>query len=271
MSDKIKQASLLLSLQLLAFWPVWYWYTLRLRDSTDELWGIVALISAIFAFFFSNPKLREIRWGLSSFFILVYAALFHTVPPLVRAIFAMTAIILFLRSFQPEKSVLFQIWGLLLLSLPVIPTMQFYLGYPLRVIVGSAASGLLQISGFPVFREGVCLNWNNNLIWIDAPCSGVKMMWAGFFLTFILANFYKLNIKKTTGMMFLSFAVILIGNILRTSALFFVEGELFSFPSWFHVWTGIVAFTFIGMSITILTHVIKSTGGNICGRQNLTS
>jgi len=271
MSGKLKQASHLLLLQLLAFWPVWNWYGLRLRDSTDELWGLVALLSAIVIFFLSNPKIKEIRWGLSAFFILIYATLFHFVPPLVRAIFAMTAITLFLRSFQSEKPVLFQIWGLLLLSLPIIPTMQFYLGYPLRIIVGSISSMLLQLSGFPVFRDGVCLNWNNNLIWIDAPCSGIKMLWAGFFLTFLLSYFYKLSIKKTIEMMFISFAVILFGNILRSTALFFVEGGIFSFPSWFHVGTGIVAFTFIGISITVLTHFIKSRGGIVCERKEFTS
>jgi hypothetical protein len=67
---------------------------------------------------------------------------------------------------------------------------------PLRVIVGVATAFLLQMQGLDVWREGVCLHFGEKLIWIDAPCSGIKMLWFGFFLASFLFVFIASQTSK---------------------------------------------------------------------------
>ena len=46
MEAVLKRPALLAAAQLLAFWPVWRWYTLRLGTAGDEKWGLLALFAA---------------------------------------------------------------------------------------------------------------------------------------------------------------------------------------------------------------------------------
>ncbi|WP_034923523.1 archaeosortase/exosortase family protein, partial [Candidatus Accumulibacter vicinus] len=61
-------------------------------------------------------------------------------------------------------------------------SLQFYGGYPLRVLAGSLAVALLQLNGLAVERAGAVLLWDGRQIAIDAPCSGLRMLWAGAYL-----------------------------------------------------------------------------------------
>ena len=72
--------------------------------------------------------------------------------------------------------------GLGLLGLPMASSLQFYLGYPLRVASGAVALVLLRLGGVAVDREGVYLRAGGELVMIDAPCSGMRMLWAGLLL-----------------------------------------------------------------------------------------
>src|SRR5262249_56914005 len=74
-------------------------------------------------------------------------------------------------------------WGLVALALPVLPSLQFTLGYPMRVVSATLSVGLLQAHGLMVARQGTFLVWRGELIQFDAPCSGVNMLWAGLLLT----------------------------------------------------------------------------------------
>jgi hypothetical protein len=80
-----------------------------------------------------------------------------------------------------ERPVAF--WGLIALALPVLPSLQFTLGYPMRVISATLAVGLLQAQGLMVARQGTFLLWRDEMVQFDAPCSGVSMLWASLLLT----------------------------------------------------------------------------------------
>jgi exosortase/archaeosortase family protein len=113
--------------------------------------------------------------------------------------------------------------GLMSLSLPLIPTLQFYGGYPLRVLVASVAAPLIRLGGFAVIQEGTCLNWDGQLIWIDAPCSGVRMLWTGLYLACTLAYLSRLGFFRTLLVLAFAFPAIILGNIFRAVALFYLE------------------------------------------------
>lgn len=241
----------LLIFQFLAFWPVWKWYILRLIDSPQELFGLIALGTAGGFIWWSKTDLRSAKSHLvlPAVFVLLYAVTYPFLPSLVRAAIAFVAIGCTLSSYRWGISFHSGICGLLLLSLPVIPSLQFYLGYPLRVLTGILAVPFLQLGGFTVVREGTSLNWDGQLILIDAPCSGVRMLWSTLYLTFTLTCFYGFNTGKTCLAVLLSFLGIIAGNALRSAALFYPEAHILALPSWAHEGIGMIVFFFTAIFI----------------------
>jgi exosortase/archaeosortase family protein len=245
----------LILLQLVAFWSVGRWYFLRLSTSNDETWGILALL-VIAALIFKNRRknYNVSNLGFITASILIYAVSFPFLPPLLRAVIAVTSLTFTISGWFFGKKFHFGIWSLFLLCLPSIASMQFFLGFPLRILVGEATAFLLKLNGLVVFREGVCLHFGEQLIWIDAPCSGIKMLWTGFFLTSLLITIYGFNFKKACFAFASAFGIILLGNIFRAVGLFYLEAEIVKMPSFAHEAIGVSAFvlTCIGIVVTIL-------------------
>lgn len=274
----------MLLLQLLAFWAVWRWLALRVWTSAEERWSFLALAAAIF-FAFSWTKAEShgepdaSKRHFSTFDYLpsvcltaLYAASFIiAAPPLARAILAMAALTYALS--RPRFGVYFHfgLFGLLLLSLPSVASLQFYLGYPLRVAVGKATTWLLQMQGLNVWREGVCLHFGEKLIWIDAPCSGVKMLWFGFFLAAFLVCFFRLSNLKSLAVFASAFLIILLGNIFRASALFYIEAEIFAAPEFMHEAVGVFSFAFIALGIVCVAQFWRTVQSNAVKREVFTA
>ncbi|HKQ78478.1 MAG TPA: archaeosortase/exosortase family protein [Blastocatellia bacterium] len=285
---RLIKAEILLAVELLAFWPVWRWYVHRINDQSDEAWGVVALVTAVlFALWhrqesgsgidkivtLSSPQRRRERGGfaegkreergliLPAMLLVCYALSYHFISPLPRAVIAVTAIAATISAIRFGQRLHLGLWGLLLLALPVVASLQFYLGFPMRAVVAELAAPMLQLNGFAVVAEGACLNWNGDLILIDAPCSGVKMLWTGFFLTFTLACYYRLNAKRTALACVGAFSAIIIGNTFRAAALFYVEAGAanLSLPNWTHEGVGVVIFLVTAVAIAWMARKIDRT------------
>ena len=135
------------------------------------------------------------------------------------------------------------------LALPGVASLQFYLGYPMRAIVGDWTAVLLQLNGVMVEREGTVLRWGMDSISIDAPCSGIKLLWVGLYMVFTLACFYQLKLRKTLVLFGAGLFSIIIGNVLRSSALFYTEAGLVPSYAWMHEGIGLIAFSLVGVSL----------------------
>lgn len=261
----MKRILLIVGLQLIAFWDVWRWYVSRAVYSWDQPWGLLAFVAA-FAFLFVSKKplpAAERSLLVPAFLVFVYAATFFFLPPLARAIIAFTALAATLSSLRFGRPFHPGLFGLFYLSLPAIPTLQFFGGYPLRLVVAGLTAPILRIAGFAVVTEGTCLNWGGKLIWIDAPCSGIKMLWVGMFLTFVLLCLYELPAVKTLFLLLLAFVVIILGNVFRAVALFYIEAGVLSMPSWGHDYAGVVAFVLQAAGIISIMFMLRR--GHLCG------
>ena len=250
---------IILALQGVAFWPVWRWYVERITDGSDEPWGIVALATAII-FLMRQRKPDEVKvltLGCASVLVTLYALSFPFLPALVRAILAVLTLSCTLSAFYLGRSLHLGILGLLLLSLPLIASLQFYLGYPVRFLTAEIAARIISLTGYAVIAEGTCLRWLGDLISVDAPCSGIKMLWTGLYLNFTLACFRGLGSLRTWLTYSLSMFIIFLGNLLRTIVLFYGEAHIFSFPSWGHQGVGIAAFLVVALAIATIHTKIK--------------
>ena len=86
MEAVLKRPALLAAAQLLAFWPVWRWYTLRLGTAGDEKWGLLALFAAALMWLPSgawadSPAAARSLWP-SVLLTLLYAASYAWLPPI---------------------------------------------------------------------------------------------------------------------------------------------------------------------------------------------
>jgi exosortase len=253
---------LVIAAQLVAFWPVWRWYAARVGGSADEAWGLLALACAVYFVWGGKAASDAARPGLliPALLVLLYAASYPFLPPLLRAAVAVTALGCTASLLRSGSRLHPGTLGLLYLSLPVIPSLQFYGGYPLRALVAGAAAPLLRLGGFVVVQEGTCLNWAGRLIWVDAPCSGVRMLWVGLFLACALACLYELRPSKTLLAVAAAFVVILVGNVLRAAALFYVEAGVVEAPPWAHDYVGVVSFAAVAGFILITVRQIGRSG-----------
>ena len=252
----------LLALQALALWPVWSWFWWRMTVCPNEIWeGLPLLAVAALVFFRARMKTTTAGAGcdlrIPALLTLLYAFSFPFVTELPHAVLAFTALTATLSALFFGRSFHLGLWGLMLLSLQLHNGLKFYLGYPLRVFAAAVCAPLLRLSGFSVLREGTCLNWGGQLILIDAPCSGVKMLWAGLFLAFALAAFNNLSWLRSTLVCVCAVAVVVAANILRAAALFFIEADVLDAPAWSHSGIGVLLFALTAMFIVLLTERIQ--------------
>jgi exosortase/archaeosortase family protein len=248
----------------LAFWPVWRWYAMRITAPWEEPWGLVALLAAVIFLLWRRPPEHTARPALlpAGALLLLYLITYPILPPLARASIAVTALGVTLASWRLGRVFHMGIWGLLLLSLPIVPALQFFLGYPLRTITALIASALLRMNGFAVRPEGTCLDWNGELVWVDAPCSGIKMLWTGMFLTMALSCFRGLGTMRTLVAASLTLVATILANGVRTAALFYIEAGVVDAPGWAHEWTGLAVF--IATAFLILWYTIRLRGADSC-------
>ncbi len=242
---------LLLLALLAAFWPVLLWYLRGSFDGSNDPWGLLALLAAALALGREparqpppQPLLLPLL-GLG----LYGAASLAGLPLSLRAGLAALTLGALLSAWRLGRRLDLPLTGLLLLALPLAASLQFYLGYPLRVLAGHLTLLLLDLHGLPVQLEGATLLWNGQEIAIDAPCSGVRMLWSGLFLMAAAAAWHRFTPRQTLLALGLTLVAVVAANGLRAAALFYLESGLLQLPPWVHDATGLAVFLAAGAGI----------------------
>lgn len=241
MNSSVTRPGLIAAVLLaLAFWPVARWYGLRLDDGSDEPMGLLALLAAGWFLWRDRDRLGMSRLSIAAGAIgmVVYLLVFPWLPPMFRALAAIVVAGTVFRIGRAPAGV----WVLLVLSLPVVASLQFYAGWPLRLGAATLAEGSLQLLGLEVMREGVALLWQGQRIEVDVPCSGVRMLWTGLFFHGVLAAERRLALRTMLWLTPLCIGLILAANVLRTVLLFFKESGLVVLPEWTHEGIGVLVF-----------------------------
>jgi exosortase len=218
---------LLFAVHAASFWSIGCWYVARLTDGSDEPWGIAAFATAIVL---TWPRHRRSSQSSSTLLLigavltLIYAVITPFTLPLIRAVFAMAALactwvyVAGARAKLPAVALLFA------LSLPVMASLQFFAGYPLRVITAAGSDVLLSLCGLNVERETTSLLWNSKTVIIDAPCSGIRMLWTGATLCGALGLLRdRVSWRALMVLLLSALPVLLCANALRGAALFLLE------------------------------------------------
>lgn len=251
--------------QIMSFWPVWRWYGSRVTDGSDEPWGVFALIVA-----FSIAGLRG-RWStpssrsilLSTMVVAIYAVSYAFLPFLGRGVLFVLAAALIFSPALYQRPLQLGMAGLLILSLPLIASLQFYGGFPLRFLTAYLSSQIIGLFGYDVEAHGTMLYWFGEIIAVDAPCAGIKMLWSGLLLNFGLASWFNLGFADTWIATSFTMMSVFIGNLLRASALFFIESGILESPAWAHQVVGVIAFMVVSL-IVLSVHYHLNEGVRRC-------
>jgi exosortase/archaeosortase family protein len=131
---------------------------------------------------------------------------------------------------------------LLALSLPLVSTLQFYLGYPLRLPTTQLSALLLRLCGIHVHANGTTLLWAGERVIVDAPCSGIHMAWAGLFVAATLACWRRLSSRDTLRLFRWTGALVFVANVFRSTALFFLGAGIWRLPAFAHEGIGLLVF-----------------------------
>jgi exosortase/archaeosortase family protein len=188
-----------------AAWPSLAWSLRRFGDRSDDPFGIVAWCALLFALAAALP--------------------FGAIPDLLRALAATIAIVLALAAIIDDDEPFVPYAGFALLALPLLSSLQFFAGFPLRVVTAEASRWLLTLDGWQVVRDGTTLAVGGRTILVDAPCSGVQMAWVGYFTAccavwlFRIANGAALRRMPLVGML------VLLGNVARNTVLVDLEAR----------------------------------------------
>jgi len=224
-------------------------------DASDEPWGILALIVAFVLLVFKGDSRRLLspyQCASITGLALIYALNFGTVPPLVRGVIAAAAVTVAGSALLNRSRIHLGLFGLMILSLPLIASLQFYLGFPLRFVTAQIAAALISLGGFVVQAEGTNLLWRGEIVSVDLPCSGVRMLWTGLFLCFTLCSFNGLSNVLTWVGYICTMCLVFLGNLLRTTMLFFTESKIVDAPDWAHAAIGLFCFALVAAAIVVI-------------------
>lgn len=227
-----------LAVQAAALWTHWQWAVSRLADGSDDPLGLAALAVLAWAVWRAAPELRGTPrpgWlaaalGLS---VLATASVFCA-PPLVGAVLAALALACGLRAFLPHGHAWLPLSGLMVLALPVVSSLQFYAGYPLRVVTAQVSTWALQLAGMQAERSGSAMSVDGQLIIVDAPCSGVQMVWMAYFCACAMAVVGEVSDKRFLRALPFVGVLVMTGNIVRNTLLVGLEARQVEVATWAH-------------------------------------
>lgn len=222
-----------------AFWTVLDWWWRRVGDDSDEPLGVLALACAVWFVWQERKRLGVTAWALVLGAVLAVC---------VRLVAGEMPMLLVGVGFVIVLTVALRLWRLpgvvmlLSLALPWVATLQFVAGYPMRLVVAVAAEKVLRVFGVLVTREGTDLWYEGVAVGVDAPCSGIRMLWFLLFGGAFLAARFGLGWGRTVVLMMVAGGLALLANGVRATVLFFPESGLVHWPHWTHEGTGILLF-----------------------------
>lgn len=217
-----QQAFLWLGLQTLALWPQWVWYWRRLVDGSDEPLGVLALLALGLLLFRLASQMRRVpdwRWILAACALTLGSAVALQVTPLLSALVGVLALAAGLAAWLAPGAPRLPCAGLLVLSLPLLSSLQFYAGYPLRAVTAQLSCWLLQILGFEAERSGTSILMSGQLVIVDAPCSGIQMAWMAYFAAIAAAAVLAVPDRILLRRLPLVGLLVMAGNTLRNTIL----------------------------------------------------
>lgn len=219
-----------IALQALALWPHGAYLVTRALDGSDDPLGLLALVAAVALVARQarvlrlQPRLPHLATGIG-LALAANAAWVFGAPALAANAVAAIALAAAIGAWWPARQPLGPIAALLLLALPLVASLQFYIGWPLRVVTAELSGAVLQAVGIEAVRSGATLQVEGRLVIVDAPCSGVQMAWLAYAAASVVAAARALRDGSFVRRLPIVGATVLVGNVVRNSVLVALEAR----------------------------------------------
>jgi exosortase/archaeosortase family protein len=234
-----------LMVHALALWPHGLWAARRVADGSDDPLGLAACGVLALWLWQRRDALRatpRLAWlGAAGVLTLLATAALFTAPPLAAAAIASLALCAHACAWLADGAPRAALAGTALLALPLVASLQFYVGYPLRVFTAQFSAWLLQALGIAAERSGASMTVAGRLVVVDAPCSGVQLAWLGYFAACSTALFTQRCDRAFLSRLPLVGLLVLTGNVLRNSVLVALEARPQGLAPWAHEAFGLAA------------------------------
>jgi exosortase/archaeosortase family protein len=246
-----------LAMHAVALWPHGMWAARRVADGSDDPLGIAALAVLLLWLWRTRQSLRatpRLAWlGAAGALTAVATAALFAAPPLAAALLAVLAMSAHVIAWLPHRAPRAAMTGLALLALPLIASLQFYAGYPLRVFTAQFSAWLLQALGIAAERSGAAMTVNRQLVIVDAPCSGVQMAWLAYFAACSAALFTQRGDGALLRRLPLVGIAVLSANVLRNTMLVALEARPDGLAPWAHEAIGLVWLVIVvGLAVRLM-------------------
>ncbi|SMF16335.1 exosortase/archaeosortase family protein [Alteromonadaceae bacterium Bs31] len=227
------KALVALGVLLAGYWSAWQWFLYRLAESPVEVFCLLGVLIFFGGLFFRGLILSKQIYAppmlfLSSLFLVYGLLSIFQAPNIVTSGVAFSSLCLFFYCVSAGRMPPAGFWGVCLLAAPIVPSLQFVLGYPARMLSAIITIPMLQAQGFAVSREGVYLKWQSELLQFDAPCSGISMLWAALFFGSCVAYLLQLKWRRYLLFCFAACLACIIGNVVRACSLFYLQNGVLS-------------------------------------------
>jgi exosortase/archaeosortase family protein len=246
-----------LALHALVLWPHGVYLVQRALDGSDDPLGLIALLAAAALVASQRQRLRltpDLPWLATALGLALIAngAWWAGAPSLVSALLAALSLAGALMAWWPRGRAKAPLLGLVVLALPWLATLQFYLGWPLRVLTAQLSAWALQLAGFAAERSGASMVVNGQLVIVDAPCSGVQMAWFAYFTACVCAAAVAAADRAFVRRVPLVGAAVLLGNVLRNSVLVAFESRPQGLAAAWHETIGLAVLAVVCVSVWAL-------------------
>ncbi len=244
-----------LGLQAAALWPHGAWMARRVQDGSDEPLGLAALALLLMLLVARSHTLRiapHTGWlAASALLTLAANAALLAAPPLLCALIGALALAAALMAWLPARGPRAPLAGLVVLALPLISSLQYYGGYPLRVLTAQLSAWALQFAGIAAERAGTSMLVRGQLVIVDAPCSGVQMVWMAYFCACAVAALTVLRDGDFLKRLPAIGALVLVGNVLRNSLLVALESRPQGLDADIHQAIGLVVLAMVCAAVAV--------------------
>lgn len=229
-----------------AYWSVWVDYAGRLSHDPDALVHPMAVGAGVFVLWESGTpqRARFVQRGgfaLSLACLLAFSLAYAHIGAMARCALALLGLGSFV-CWQRASARPFLGLCLMLLGIPMLSQLESVAGVSLRVTVADAAAALVRIPGLAIAAEGTRLVWAGGAVDVDAPCSGIRMLWTGGLASLVAIARFRLRAAAALALAAGAALVIWSGNVLRCAALFYVESGMVPAPAWAHAAIGLIVF-----------------------------
>jgi exosortase/archaeosortase family protein len=252
-----------LAIHALALWPHGVWAARRMADGSDDPLGAAAALALLVWLWREREVLRptpRLVWlGIAGLLATSATAAIFVTPPLAAALLAVLSLAAHAFAWLPDRAPRVALAGLALLALPLVASLQFYVGYPLRVFTAQFSAWLLQASGIEAERSGAAMTVAGQLVIVDAPCSGVQMAWLAYFAACGTAAFTRRRDAAFLRRLPLVGLTVLAANVLRNTALVALESRPLGLAPWAHEAIGLIALA--GVIVITLRLVVPPSRG----------